>query len=115
MRGHRDTQSWEIGSWILQEDFYIVNFYLSKPGRIYSHDMINTGRSDSSKPILPALPWKSENGIPVSVWNLIHRPLVIVIVVETFRETHPFRSATARDGIRRGCTESMRAGYARDI
>lgn len=86
MHGHRDTQSWEIGSWILQEDFCTVNFYFSKFGRIYSHDMINIGRFDGSKSILSVLPWKRENGIPVSVWNLIHRPpvIVIVVVVETF-------------------------------
>lgn len=84
MRGHRDTQSREIGSWMLQEDFCTVNFYFSKFGRIYSHDMISIGRFDSSESILSGLSWKRENGIPVSVWNLIHRPQAIVVVVETF-------------------------------
>lgn len=55
----------------------------------YSHGMINMGRFDSPKSMVPIFPfifpWKGKNGIPVSVRNLTHGPLMMmVIVVQTF-------------------------------
>lgn len=35
MLAHHDIQSWEIGNWIIQEDFWAVSPYFGKLGRIY--------------------------------------------------------------------------------